>query len=101
MNVLWALGYLRTRIWTRQVYFAFHFFFFDLYITHSWQNSIICGCLSDILCNQSGVAIVVVELFQIMGVRHSRYGMPILARRDDETTFSILPAKVQCQSLVY
>ncbi|KAJ7702913.1 hypothetical protein B0H14DRAFT_3647966 [Mycena olivaceomarginata] len=38
-------------------------------------------------------SIVVVELFQIMGVRHSRYGMPILARRDDETTFSILPAK--------
>ncbi|KAJ7731957.1 hypothetical protein B0H14DRAFT_3616062 [Mycena olivaceomarginata] len=56
-------------------------------------NSIICGHLSDILCNQSGVAIVVVELFQIMGVRHSRYGMSILARRDDETTFSILPAK--------
>ncbi|KAJ7703815.1 hypothetical protein B0H14DRAFT_3647123 [Mycena olivaceomarginata] len=56
-------------------------------------NSIICGRLSDILCNQSGVAIVAVELFQIMGVRHSRYGMPILARRDDETTFSILPAK--------
>ncbi|KAJ7362661.1 hypothetical protein DFH08DRAFT_1025021 [Mycena albidolilacea] len=40
-----------------------------------------------------GVAIVVVELFQIMGVRHSRYGMPVLARRDDEITFSILPAK--------
>ncbi|KAJ7806807.1 hypothetical protein B0H14DRAFT_3767439 [Mycena olivaceomarginata] len=29
----------------------------------------------------------------IMGVRHSRYGMPVLARRDDEITFSILPAK--------
>ncbi|KAJ7874504.1 hypothetical protein B0H14DRAFT_3106735 [Mycena olivaceomarginata] len=56
-------------------------------------NSIICGRLSDILCNQLGVAIVVVELFQIMGVRHSRYGMPVLARRDDEITFSILPAK--------
>ncbi|KAJ6615369.1 hypothetical protein B0H10DRAFT_2220401 [Mycena sp. CBHHK59/15] len=29
----------------------------------------------------------------ILGARHSRYGMPVLARRDDETTFSILPAK--------
>ncbi|KAJ7868525.1 hypothetical protein B0H14DRAFT_2346529, partial [Mycena olivaceomarginata] len=57
------------------------------------QNSIICGRLSDILCNQSGKAIVVVELFQIIGGRHSRYGMPVLARRDDEITFSILPAK--------
>ncbi|KAJ6610918.1 hypothetical protein B0H10DRAFT_2165978 [Mycena sp. CBHHK59/15] len=37
--------------------------------------------------------IVVVELFQIIGERHSRYGMPVLARRDDETTFSILPSK--------
>ncbi|KAJ7827278.1 hypothetical protein B0H14DRAFT_3088392 [Mycena olivaceomarginata] len=47
-------------------------------------NSIICGLGRSYCC---------VELFQIMGVRHSRYGMPILARRDDETTFSILPAK--------
>ncbi|KAJ7215095.1 hypothetical protein B0H12DRAFT_961151, partial [Mycena haematopus] len=37
--------------------------------------------------------IVVVELFQILGARHPRYGMPVLARRDDETIFSILPAK--------
>ncbi|KAJ7354589.1 hypothetical protein DFH08DRAFT_922891 [Mycena albidolilacea] len=50
----------------------------------TWQNLIICGRLSDILCNQSGKAIVVVELFQIIGGRHSRYGMPVLARRDDE-----------------
>ncbi|KAJ7460434.1 hypothetical protein B0H11DRAFT_2316022 [Mycena galericulata] len=56
-------------------------------------NSMICGRLSDILCNELGTAIVIVELFQILGVRHSRYGMPVLARRDDETTFSILPAK--------
>ncbi|KAJ6525374.1 hypothetical protein B0H19DRAFT_1214937 [Mycena capillaripes] len=56
-------------------------------------NSIICGRLADILCNQSGIAIVIVEHFQIIGARHSRYGMPVLARRDNETTFSILPAK--------
>ncbi|KAJ7723604.1 hypothetical protein B0H14DRAFT_2641787 [Mycena olivaceomarginata] len=63
-------------------------------------NSIICGRLSDILCNQLGVVIFVVELFQIMGVQHSRYGMPVLARRDNETTFSILPAKVQqCEAM--
>ncbi|KAJ7768675.1 hypothetical protein DFH07DRAFT_769222 [Mycena maculata] len=57
------------------------------------QNSMICGRLSDILCNELGTAIVIVELFQILRVRHSRYGTPVLARRDDETTFSILPAK--------
>ncbi|KAJ6631589.1 hypothetical protein B0H10DRAFT_2159828 [Mycena sp. CBHHK59/15] len=57
------------------------------------QNSMICGHLSDILCNELGTAIVIVELFQILGVRHSHYGTPVLARCDDETTFSILPAK--------
>ncbi|KAJ7120082.1 hypothetical protein C8R44DRAFT_736938 [Mycena epipterygia] len=41
----------------------------------------------------SGIAIVVVELFQMIEARHSRYGMPVLARRDNETTFSILPSK--------
>ncbi|KAJ6619148.1 hypothetical protein B0H10DRAFT_1744510, partial [Mycena sp. CBHHK59/15] len=45
------------------------------------------------LRTSSGIAIVVIELFQIIGARHSRYGMPVLTRRDDETTFSILPAK--------
>ncbi|KAJ7117557.1 hypothetical protein C8R44DRAFT_563633, partial [Mycena epipterygia] len=56
-------------------------------------NSMICGRLSDILCNEMGTSIFVVELFQILGGRHSRYGMPVLARRDDETTFAIIPAK--------
>ncbi|KAJ7896814.1 hypothetical protein B0H13DRAFT_1884976 [Mycena leptocephala] len=61
----------------------------------------VCGRLSDILCNQSGVAIVVLELFQILGARHSRYGMPVLAPHDDEITFSILPAKVHYQSCLF
>ncbi|KAF7349602.1 hypothetical protein MSAN_01685700 [Mycena sanguinolenta] len=57
------------------------------------QNVIICGRLVDILCNKSGSSIVVIELFQLLGVRHSHYGMPVLARRDGEITFSLLPAK--------
>ncbi|KAF7351786.1 hypothetical protein MSAN_01612000 [Mycena sanguinolenta] len=61
--------------------------------SHADENVIICGRLVDILCNKSGSSIVVIELFQLLGVRHSHYGMPVLARRDGEITFSILPAK--------
>ncbi|KAF8140706.1 hypothetical protein K438DRAFT_1531072, partial [Mycena galopus ATCC 62051] len=61
--------------------------------SHSDTGLIICGRLTDILCNQLGTAIVVIELFQLLRARHPRYGMPVLARRDGETTFSILPAK--------
>ncbi|KAJ7792975.1 hypothetical protein B0H14DRAFT_2623326 [Mycena olivaceomarginata] len=73
---------------------------FGVVLLTARQSSIICGRLSDILCNQSGKAIVVVELFQIIGGRHSRYGMPILKRCDDEITFSILPAKVPCRLVI-
>ncbi|KAF8202702.1 hypothetical protein K438DRAFT_1965189 [Mycena galopus ATCC 62051] len=61
--------------------------------SHSDTGLIICGHLTDILCNQLGTAIVVIELFQLLRARHPRYGMPVLARREGETTFSILPAK--------
>ncbi|KAF7372927.1 hypothetical protein MSAN_00499400 [Mycena sanguinolenta] len=57
------------------------------------ENLIICGRLADILCNASGKSIVIVELFQLLRERHPHYGMPVLTRRDDETTFSILPTK--------
>ncbi|KAJ6597903.1 hypothetical protein B0H10DRAFT_2231848 [Mycena sp. CBHHK59/15] len=61
--------------------------------SHGNADSIICGRLADILRNQSGTSIVVIELFQLLGARHSHFGMPVLARRDGETTFSILPPK--------
>ncbi|KAJ7899552.1 hypothetical protein B0H14DRAFT_3779541 [Mycena olivaceomarginata] len=61
--------------------------------SHDNPDSIICGRLTDILRNQSGTSIVIIELFRLLGERHSRFGMPVLARRDGETTFSILPAK--------
>ncbi|KAJ7887963.1 hypothetical protein B0H13DRAFT_1468700, partial [Mycena leptocephala] len=61
--------------------------------SHGDADSTICGRLADILRNQSGTSIVVIELFQLLGARHSRFGMPVLARRDGETIFSILPTK--------
>ncbi|KAJ6480198.1 hypothetical protein C8R45DRAFT_1100787 [Mycena sanguinolenta] len=61
--------------------------------SHADVNVIICGRVADILSNQSGTAIVIIKLFQLLGMRHPLYGMPILARREGETTFSTLPAK--------
>ncbi|KAJ7312854.1 hypothetical protein DFH08DRAFT_1042132 [Mycena albidolilacea] len=41
--------------------------------------------------NGLGRDVVIVDA--IMGVRHSRYGMPVLARRDDEITFQSSPQR--------
>ncbi|KAJ7661030.1 hypothetical protein B0H17DRAFT_1144813 [Mycena rosella] len=38
--------------------------------------------------------LVVLELFQILSVWDEVFGIPVLVRRDSETTFSILPGKV-------
>ncbi|KAJ7195190.1 hypothetical protein GGX14DRAFT_537297 [Mycena pura] len=60
-------------------------------------DSVICGRIVDVLCNsgsgKSNEAIVILELFQLLGARHPLYGMPVLSRRDGEATFTIVPAK--------
>ncbi|KAJ7685821.1 hypothetical protein B0H17DRAFT_1160739 [Mycena rosella] len=57
------------------------------------KNSVISGRISDILQSQDSVNLVVLELFQVRSTRDELYGMPILVRRDSETTFSIIPGK--------
>ncbi|KAJ6529323.1 hypothetical protein B0H19DRAFT_1214550 [Mycena capillaripes] len=56
-------------------------------------NSMISGRISEILINVAGVAVVVLEVFQVLSVRDKIYGMPVLVRRDGETIFSIISAK--------
>ncbi|KAJ7469208.1 hypothetical protein FB451DRAFT_1479092 [Mycena latifolia] len=52
------------------------------------------GRISDILVDPtSGMVLVVLELFQVLSSRDKVYGMPVLVRRDDEITFSIVEAK--------
>ncbi|KAJ6483374.1 hypothetical protein C8R45DRAFT_1062899 [Mycena sanguinolenta] len=57
------------------------------------EASMITGRISDILINKASTAIVVLELFQVLSVRDEYYGMPVLVRRDGETTFMIGSAK--------
>lgn len=54
----------------------------------------ITGRISDMLVDPAGVVLVILERFQVLGERDELYGMPILVRRDGETTFCIVPAKV-------
>ncbi|KAJ7508792.1 hypothetical protein B0H11DRAFT_1703142 [Mycena galericulata] len=57
------------------------------------QNCTVSGRISEILQNVDSVALVVLELFQVLSRRDERYGMPILVRQNAGTIFSILPAK--------
>ncbi|KAJ7648146.1 hypothetical protein B0H17DRAFT_1163798 [Mycena rosella] len=73
----------------------------DLCFIGSWvfaqsstdKNSVISGRISDILQGQDSLVLVVLELFQVRSTRDELYGMPVLMRRDSETTFSILSGK--------
>lgn len=58
------------------------------------KEATICGRVSDILQDVNGVVLVVLENFQVLSSRDEVYGMPVLVRRDSETTFSIVIGKV-------
>ncbi|KAJ7780798.1 hypothetical protein DFH07DRAFT_865229 [Mycena maculata] len=58
----------------------------------SATNTNSSGGITDILTSKNTV-IVVLEVFQVLSVRDNLYGMPVLVRRDGETSFTILPAK--------
>ncbi|KAJ7692327.1 hypothetical protein B0H16DRAFT_1851861 [Mycena metata] len=51
------------------------------------------GRISEVLVDTTGAAIVVLEIFQVLSSRDEKFGMPILVRRDGETTFLIIHAK--------
>ncbi|KAJ6615957.1 hypothetical protein B0H10DRAFT_2164767 [Mycena sp. CBHHK59/15] len=53
----------------------------------------VTGRVSEILIDKTATVVLVLELFQVLSVRDNIYGMPVMVRRDGETTFSIIPAK--------
>ncbi|KAJ7885270.1 hypothetical protein B0H14DRAFT_3737214 [Mycena olivaceomarginata] len=52
-------------------------------------NSMIPGRISDILVDNGGTVLVVLEVFQVLSARDETYGVPFLVRRHSEVTFSI------------
>ncbi|KAJ7143259.1 hypothetical protein C8R46DRAFT_1167848 [Mycena filopes] len=58
------------------------------------------GRISEVLVDNTGRVVVVLERFQVLSVRDAKFGMPILVRRDGETTYSMIPGKIS-QSLMF
>jgi hypothetical protein len=55
---------------------------------------VIPGRISDILVDNVGTVLVVLEVFQVLSSRDETYGVPVLVRRHSEVTFSIATSKV-------
>ncbi|KAJ7764704.1 hypothetical protein B0H16DRAFT_1798016 [Mycena metata] len=51
------------------------------------------GRISEVLVDNTGRVVAVLERFQVLSTRDEKFGMPVLVRRDGETTFSIVPAE--------
>ena len=55
----------------------------------------ITGRILEILAESGGKsAVIVLDLFHILSVRHEIFGMPMLARRHDEATYVVIPSTV-------
>ncbi|KAJ6563158.1 hypothetical protein B0H10DRAFT_2169224 [Mycena sp. CBHHK59/15] len=75
--------------------------FLDECLVGSWvfaksdtpEGPIKTGRVAEILADNTGSAIVILELFQVLSTRDETFGMPVLVRRDAEITFSITPVK--------
>ncbi|KAJ7021232.1 hypothetical protein C8F04DRAFT_1273994 [Mycena alexandri] len=55
-------------------------------------GEIITGRIDTILEDGQGTAVVVLDVFQVLDTRHDVFGMPILARRQGEASFIIVPS---------
>ncbi|KAJ6610872.1 hypothetical protein B0H10DRAFT_2193179 [Mycena sp. CBHHK59/15] len=57
------------------------------------EGGVKTGRVSEMWSSYTGTVIVILELFQVLSTRDETFGMPVLVRRDGETTFLIIPAK--------
>lgn len=65
-------------------------------------RELVTGRIVEILANSKGDrAVVVLDTFQVvLSARHHIFGMPMLARRHDETTYIVIPSTV-CFSVCF
>ncbi|KAJ7476349.1 hypothetical protein B0H11DRAFT_1727263 [Mycena galericulata] len=55
-------------------------------------GDLITGRINAILEDGNGVAVIILDVFHVTDSRHDIFGMPVLVRRQSETTFLIVPA---------
>ncbi|KAJ7040964.1 hypothetical protein C8F04DRAFT_1230647 [Mycena alexandri] len=57
----------------------------------AFQGGTIVGRIDDILDDGIGPPIIILDVFQVSDERHEIFGMPVLTRRQSETTYLIIP----------
>ena len=56
----------------------------------------ITGRIVEILAHSAGNrAVVIIDIFQVLSARHDIFGMPMLARRNDEITYIAISSAVR------
>jgi hypothetical protein len=59
------------------------------------DSETITGHIIEILADTtSNRAVIVLDIFHVLSTRHDIFGMPMLARRHDETTYIVIPSTV-------
>lgn len=72
-----------------------------LAIIPSQAGQSVTGRVLEILAESGGKrAVVVLDVFQILSNRHPLFGMPMLARRNEEAVYVVIPSTVSGQSLL-
>ncbi len=62
----------------------------------SQHKDLITGRIVEILANSTGKrALIILDMFHVLSERHKIFGMPMLARRNEETTYVVIPATVR------
>ncbi|KAJ6632334.1 hypothetical protein B0H10DRAFT_1901754 [Mycena sp. CBHHK59/15] len=62
-------------------------------------GKLVAGRIDNILEDGKGSAVIILDVFQVSDQRHERLGMPILTRRQSETTYLIVPALANEQDI--
>jgi hypothetical protein len=59
-------------------------------------GGVITGQIVEILADITGKrAVVVLDVFEVLSTRHEVFGMPMLARQHNETTYLVIPSTVR------
>ena len=69
--------------------------YFLKYILYLQEDKLITGRIIEILADEaSQCAVVAIDIFQILSSRHVTFGMPMLARSNDERSRIVIPSAV-------
>jgi hypothetical protein len=74
------------------------------HLNQFWQEKeSVTGRIIEVLAQSTGkYAVVILDLFTVLGSRHEILGMPMLARCQEEKTYAVIPSTVRVSpSLIF